>query len=69
MMTGYIPESSYNNKTREMLDNMYPKAIRWCSFDDKPDGLVNIDICKQFPSILIQNGQTVPIYTIRSRPY
>ena len=68
MMTGYIPESSYNNKTREMLDNMYLKAIQWCSFDDKPDGLVNIDICKQFPSILIQNGQTIPIYTIHDHP-
>ena len=25
---------------------------------------MNIDICKQFPSILIQNGKTIPIYTI-----
>lgn len=64
IMVGYLPESSYNNKTRQILDNMYPKAIQWCSFDDQPEGLVNIDICKQFPSILIQNGQTIPIYTI-----
>ena len=47
-MVGYIPESSYNNKTREILDRYYPKAIQWCSFDDKPEGLVNIDICKHF---------------------
>ena len=43
---------------------MYPKAIQQCSFEDQPDDLVNIDICKQFPSILIQNGKTIPIYTI-----
>ena len=64
MMVGYLPESSYNNKTRQILDNMYPKAIQWCSFEDQPDNLVNIDKCKQFPSILIQNGKTIPIYTI-----
>ena len=63
-MVGYIPERSYNNKTREILDRYYPIALQWCSFDDKPEGLVNIDICKQFPSILIKNPYTVPIYTI-----
>ena len=63
-IVGYLPESSYNNNTREILDRYYPKAIQWCSFDDLPEGLVNIDICKQFPSVLIQNGQTIPIYTI-----
>ena len=62
-MVGYIPESSYNNKTREILDRYYPIALQWCSFDDKPEGSVNIDICKQFPSILIKNLSTVPIYT------
>ena len=64
IMVGYLPESSYNNKTRQILDKMYPKAIQWCSFDDQPEGLVNIDNCKQFSSILIQNGQTITIYTI-----
>ena len=63
-MVVYLPESSHNNNTREILDRYYPKAIQWCSFDDLPEGLVNIDICKQFPSILIQNGQTISIYTI-----
>lgn len=56
--------TSYNNNTREILDGYFPKAIQWCSFEKIPEGLVNIDICKQFPSILIQNGQTIPIYTI-----
>ena len=64
MMNGYLPESSYNNKTREMLDRFYPRAIQWCSFKDKPKNLVNIDICKQFPSILINNTTVIPIYTI-----
>lgn len=53
-IVGYLPHSSYNNKTRQILDDYYPKAIQWCSFDDIPKGLANIDICKQFPSILIK---------------
>ena len=63
-VVGYLPESSYNNKTREILDRYYPKAIQWWSVDDPPEGLVNIDICKQFPSILMLNSKTIPIYTI-----
>ena len=66
MMNGYLPESSYNNKTREMLDRFYPRALQWCSFGDIPKGLVNIDISKQFPSILIKATAKhgIPIYTI-----
>ena len=64
IMIGYLPESSYNNKTRKILDDYYPKAIQWCSFEDQPENLVNIDICKQFPSILVQNGITIPVYNI-----
>lgn len=64
IMIVYLPESSYNNKTRKMLDDYYPKAIQWCSFEDQPENLVNIDICKQFPSILVQNGITIPVYNI-----
>lgn len=64
MMYGYIPESSYNNKTREILDRFYPRALQWCSLGKKSKNLVNIDICKQFPSILIYNRVNIPIYTI-----
>ena len=64
MMNGYIPESSYNNKTRYLLDRFYPRAIQWCSLEKKSRNLVNIDICKQFPSILINNSTIIPIYTI-----
>ena len=64
IMVGYLPESSYNNKTRKILDDYYLRAIQLCSFDDQPENLIDIDICKQFPSILIQNGITIPIYNI-----
>lgn len=64
MMNGYIPKSSYDNKTREMLDRFYPKAIQWCNFENQPENLVNIDICKQFPSILIDNNCIIPIYMV-----
>ena len=68
-MVGYLPESSYNNRTREILDRYYPIALQWCSFDDKPEGLVNIDICKQFPSILIKKSPYNPdIYDSRYNP-
>lgn len=30
-MVGYLPESNYNNRTREILDRYYPKAIQ-CPF-------------------------------------
>lgn len=63
-MNGYIPESSYNNKTREILDRFYPRALQWCSFGDISEGLVNIDISKQFPSILINNSVNFPHYTM-----
>lgn len=64
IMNGYIPESSYNNKTREILDRFYPRALQWCSLGDIPKGLVNIDLCKQFPSILINNTVNIPVYTM-----
>ena len=62
-LNGYIPESSYNIKTREILDEFYPRALQWCSTDDIPDD-VNIDICKSYPNILLNNTQEIPIYSI-----
>ena len=47
-----------------MLDRFYPKAIQWCSFENQPENLVSIDICKQFPSILIDNNCIIPNYTV-----
>ena len=54
-MCGYLPESSYNLNTRQMLDDFYPRALQWCSTDDMPDDVVNIDICKSYPNILLHN--------------
>ena len=61
---GYIPESSYNVHTRQMLDEYYPRALQWCTTDDIPDDVVSIDISKCYPSILLNNNHEIPIYTI-----
>ena len=58
------PESKYNTKTCEMLDDYYPRALQWCSTEEQPDNLVNIDISKCYPSILLNNTRPIPVYTI-----
>ena len=61
---GYIPESSYNVHTRQMLDEYYPRALQWCTTNDMPDDVVSIDISKCYPNILLNNNHEIPIYTI-----
>lgn len=63
-MCGYLPESSYDIETRRVLDDFYPRALQWCSTDQQPLDLVNIDISKCYSSILINNKAPIPIYTI-----
>ena len=63
-MRGYLPESQYDTKTREVLDDFYPRALQWCSTDPAPDNLVSLDISKCYPSILIDNESPIPLYTI-----
>ena len=63
-LNGYIPESSYNVNTRAMLDEYYPRALQWCTTDDIPDDAINIDICKCYPSILLNNNTPVPVYSV-----
>ena len=63
-LNGYIPESSYNVHTRQMLDEYYPRALQWCTTDDIPDDVVSIDIAKCYPSILLNNNHEIPIYSI-----
>ena len=63
-LNGYIPESSYNVNTRQMLDDFYPRALQWCTTDDIPDDVISIDIAKCYPSILLNNTQPIPLYTI-----
>lgn len=63
-MYGYLAESSYDIKTRQVLDDFYPRALHWCSTDEQPDNLVSLDISKCYPSVLINNKSPIPIYTI-----
>ena len=63
-MRGYLPESQYDTKTREVLDDFYPRTLQWCSTDSAPDNLVSLDISKCYPSILIDNESPIPLYTI-----
>lgn len=63
-MCGWLPESKYNTETREMLYDYYPKAPQWCSTEERSIDLVNIDICKCYPSILLSNTRPIPICTI-----
>ena len=63
-MRGYLPESQYDTKAREVLDDFYPRALQWCSTDPAPDNLVSLDISKCYPSILIDNESPIPLYTI-----
>ena len=65
-LNGYIPESSYNINTRQMLDDFYPRALQWCTTDDIPDDIVSIDIAKCYPSILLKNNHPIPLYTIHN---
>lgn len=46
-MNGFLPKSLHNERTRNLLDDFYPKAIPWCSGQENiPDDCVNIDICR-----------------------
>ena len=61
---GYLPESQYDTKTWEVLDDFYPRALQWCSTEPAPENLVSLDISKCYPSILIDNKSPITIYTI-----
>ena len=63
-LNGYIPESSYNVNTRQMLDDFYLRALQWCTTDDIPEDVVSIDIAKCYPSILLNNNHEIPVYNI-----
>ena len=63
-MRGYLPESQYDTKTREVLDDFYPRTLQWCSTDPRPENLTSLDNSKCYPSILIDNKHPIPLYTI-----
>ena len=47
-----------------MPDDYYPTALQWCNTDDIPNDVVNINMCKSYPNILLKNNTPVPIHTI-----
>ena len=61
---GYLPESQYNTKTQEVLDDFYPRSLQWCLTVPRPEYLTSLDISKGYPSILIDNKTPIPVYTI-----
>lgn len=40
---GYIPESSYDINAQEMLGDYYLWALQWCSTNDIPGDVINIE--------------------------
>lgn len=63
-MCGYLPESNYDTEKQQVLDDFDPKALQWCSTEDQPHNLVSLDVSKCYPSILINNTEPIPLYTI-----
>ena len=63
---GYLPQSTYNVCAREMLDDYYPRALQWCTTEDIPDDVVNIDISKSYPNVLLNNCVPIPVYSIHN---
>ena len=59
-MRGYLPESQYDTKTREVLDDFYPRALQWCTRGELPEFVTSLDISKCYPSILINNTESIP---------
>lgn len=49
-----------------MLDDYYPRALQWCTTEDVPVDVVNIDIPKSYPNILLNNKKPIPQYTIHN---
>ena len=41
-------------------DDYYPNAIQWVTDEE-----VNVDICKSYPNVLLNNGLEILIYSIR----
>ena len=63
-ISGSIRESSYNVRTRQILDDYSPRALQWCLPDTFPKNMVNFDICKCYPSVLLNNDYKIPVFDI-----
>ena len=65
LIRGYLPESSYNERTIRMLDEYHPRALQWCTTENlKHDEIVSFDICYSYPAVLLSNNRPIPIYSI-----
>ena len=62
-MRGYLPESQYDIKTREVLDDFY-RALQWCTREEVPQFVTSLDISKCYPSILINDTESITLYTV-----
>ena len=71
IQNGYLPESSYNSRVREILDKFEPRALYFCDgeyFDEEEDqSCKDFGICKSYPNVLIKNEQTTPVYSIHDK--
>ena len=63
-ISGRLQESSYNVRTRRTLDDYSPRALQWCLPDAFPEKMSNFDICKCYPSVLLNNDYKIPVYDI-----
>ena len=66
MISGKIQESSYNVRTQRILDDYAPRALQWCLPVTFPKNMVNFDICKCYPSVLLNNEYKIPVYDIHN---
>ena len=63
-LRGFLPESAYNETAKRMLNDFYPRALQWCSTVDIPHNVVNVDICKSHPNVLLNNTHLLPLKNI-----
>ena len=63
-ISGKLQESTYNVHTQRILDDYSPRALQWCSTGKIPENLFNFDICKCYPSVLLNNEYRIPVYDI-----
>ena len=59
-----VPWWSYSETAKQMLDDFHPRALKWCSTDVIPDNVVNMDICKSYPIVLLSSTHPIPLYSM-----
>ena len=62
---GKIPHNFYNNETKNIIDQYFPRAFIQ-SLDDMyldPENAKNIDLNSSYPNAIINNQDNIPIFT------